>query len=691
MLIQIPLPEATPDLQSRRRLLVQLRRLWTDPWGLSDKWDRLLQRYLQPLSASLSAAPTVGKASFLYHYGSIKREDRSLFDGYARRNLRNLFVRIGAMRSDADPDVNNTVLWTGVILQESNRPIGTDVSVTGIAAGDLVLSALGIEGLLEQVTISSAWCSNGSGQPILINWAPAFNDRYSRGESALGNRSRSKVTINDREVYCFADDGELWTARDAAEYLLAIAQPRGVSFELGGAAEALEAFVPPALAQEGRSVWQLLDQLVDRRRGVGLAVDPAIPDTGTVTLAVYTCFETPLQIDGRTIPANDQRMIFLMQDRKDLEDVELSADTLTRYGKVTIAGERLRTCFSVSFRDGTLDAGWSAEEEAAYKSPPGVETADQDRERATDKYRHVFGAFVIPASWNWWASNGEERGARANANPAVYPDGSLMIKSQAPIRNWGHRLVDELPIRIADPSSGRGEYMPPLAVGYDELRESWVQLDRHNVPGLPTGNVRMLDEAFGVELNFSPNQCLGLHHWDGTTITSSLTPSTGNSFDWQRMILTVCAQTDQRVQATADIDGGVSDLELRITIPGVHLWYVCPNAVVQVAGGKLVRWRELHPAPAGGGDWRLDVVRDDTAVLRAAVELARQWYGRDRAVVSFVVNDLVRGMGIGTYLETVSDAAQSQPAASVITQKMYDFAAYRTQIQTSWSELEFGW
>ena len=97
------------------------------------------------------------------------------------------------------------------------------------------------------------------------------------------------------------DAAERWTSLDIAEYLLAIFSPCSedynptvnngtarVNFVLDYTFEfALAWYETPILASEGRTVWSLLNQLFDRRRGVAFRVDYDT-DTEDIRLVLFT-------------------------------------------------------------------------------------------------------------------------------------------------------------------------------------------------------------------------------------------------------------------------------------------------------------------------------------------------------------------------------------------------------------------
>jgi hypothetical protein len=275
-------------------------------------------------------------------------------------------------------------------------------------------------------------------------------------------------------------------------------------------------------------------------------------------------------------------------------------------------------------------------EEATYLAVSSGGAKQNDDERNTDKYHHVFSHFVIPKAWHWRAADGAG-GTKHDVSPRLTASGDLDTSGPgdallpANTRNWGHRLLRNIPIRKEGASTSYlPEFREPFVLAYrDTAPTGYFYIDQPSSLDDIPGSVRMLDADFGFEIRMSPRHQLAKNHWGGATASLTSAPK----YDWEKLVATVAVETDERFRAEVDVAGGDPDRVLEIYVEDASLWWIAPDTVTDVTNGALVRaytgseyptGRSCDPTPpasSGSRRWR----RPGTAGA------ARCWSCRRRA------------------------------------------------------------
>jgi len=691
----------------RPQYRVSVRRLWTDPWQAA--------RYLEPLAATSCAAPQKSTAVFRWRVGRIKYEDRNAFQSWPVRDLKDWFVRIELLPQPAggsslNPQSSPADLWIGRFADEDLRQDGneggTGASPLTVARADQLLTAIGIEHELDRTPIRGAWVTNDGETVVQVDTPVVFNEQFDgpSGLSDLGNRSLLELDHpeeSERKAFVFAGHkGEdeqgnpqstatLWSVGDIVRHLLAFHAPPEFAFTLSGQSAALDAIVMPRVDLAGRTVWQALNYLIDRRRGLGwcLRLDPDFK----AAVHVYSVLDSAVAFDDATIEANAEQYALRLDELGHLVDeTSLQLDTYGRYGKVVVSGERVLSCFTVNLLEETLEIGWTAEEEAKYRDADGGEDLAANRvARAVDELAHVYTHYHIPRSFNWMTGDGE-KGQKRNANPLVGRDGRVTVNDspQAPVRKWGRRLERHLPIRKKQSKAeSEPEYLEPVVLLWDEAHAWWVHAERCDPDVSGSAYVRMLDTSFGLEVRFAPNHVLAKGLFDQSVPVGGGSPQAAKPSDKQpkyqpaKMICTVAARTDERLEVVAELvtDGPLKDRVLHLEVPDAELHYLVPGTVtgVDAATGALQKSTTQQA-----------VLRDDGERLRRVAALATAWYGRERAAMTLTVRDVWHQYRVGALVLSASDRLGTRGVNTVVSQVSHDLVAAATTIRTNYSELD---
>ncbi len=615
-------------------LLVQVKRRWADDWQTMP--------YLTPLAAQLSISPDMPRADFMYHYGQIKREDNAEFVDFDPLNLSNWYVRVL---------IDDQQVFVGILMDDRFDLLG---ALNNQPSGDQAMTAYGLEHLLDRASVLGAVTLSGT-----ISHTPTFNLVENYGGAVRGNRSDSLVD----GVYLFANNDARWSNLDIIRYVLAHHTDFGFEIDLSGQFDVL-ADIYGAYWFEGLTVRQVLDKLIDRRRGLGWYV---WSDGSTVSIHVFTVFERDIGLGDVQIPGNPQQ-VEINADTLDVQEVTISQSESQLYDRIVVQGARARTVFTLSLQEGSLNAAWSASDEAAYKSVAGVTNKERDAERESDRFAPVYQHFTLSDNWNETANDGMG-GDRLPVLPA-FNDLAQLQSGSSPAMQIRRPFNRTLPFYDEN-----GDPVAPIVIGLASTENSdrYVQLDGSGkVLGQAKSLVRMMDEKPGIVLRAGINHALARNHFDNEVSGSDTTPVV----DYKTLLSTVSIETDTRpsvdVMLNADTDNA---RVLVLTVHDAEFWYVTPDTVRGVENGQLQR-------ESGGA------VRDDTDKLRYLAALATGWYGQKRSSITLTTRNLPSNLSLGSLVTSAASSWHKENIGTVLSSIDYDFVGRTTTIRTGYAELD---
>jgi len=236
----------------------------------------------------------------------------------------------------------------GIVEETERTPFGGK-----IGAGRQTFTAYSLFHLLDRAPITWAQAES-NGTTTTIQHVPPINYREHQAvdltaKRQLGNRSDS---TNADGVYEFSADGALWSNQDAAAMVLAnYAAANGPTFALAGQYTSLAQF-HDVVELEGRTPWQVLNDLVERHRGFGMR---EIVSGSTVLVHVFSLLDEAVSLQGVSLPANADPVSFDLDTRIDLQDPAIWESVSARFDKVEVRGDRLLSAFTVAYADGTLE------------------------------------------------------------------------------------------------------------------------------------------------------------------------------------------------------------------------------------------------------------------------------------------------------------------------------------------------
>ncbi len=653
------------------KFAVETRATWASNW--------VRRKWLYPVNATDAVAPSLGQGRFEYTFGRLKRADKLTIARHAALDVlsSDTFIRLLS--------VNTTrVWWTGVIDSETLLPYGDRKG-----AGNQEFGSFGIGHVLQRAVIDWAQARNAAGSTVELDWVPVIN-----GRSGIlrGNRS---AAVNADGVYEFYDEGgHLWSNLQAAQMVLYNYMPAGAPpIVLGGQYDVLDS-MHDRVELDGRTVWDVLNDLIDRRKGVGFY--PYVSGD-TIVLYVYPILETSLTLGGVTIPSNTMRAALNIDQRIEILNCSIVRSNALRCDQITVRGNRILSCFTVAQADGTLADDWNASDESAYDAGGSsasdygamIESEQQninDEIRASDRFDAVYSRQRVPRNWDGQAGNGAG-GAKSGVLPVCSDAGEITVPSGAPFTPLDKEFEDFIPFEqnkdytgAAPTPSNEPTYLPPLALVLDEeVTPRWHLVDDPGPAVKDAGGSADLityPSALAIGIKASPQHVYAKDVFATPPAEPSATAAT---LKLANTLATVAMRTDSTLRVTVSRAGATNVLRTKsIRIPDAEYWYVAPGTVLGIhEDGTLKR-------VAGAL-----VLRDDRSRLWEMAAAAMAWYGSERRAIFLTLRALQDFAQLGTLMESIVTANTELRANTIFTSRTWDFRARTTTMETAWSEFDW--
>lgn len=694
-IIQPGFPVTTPPtIQEPTYTMVYVRRSW-DPSALeSSTW--VPEPYLRPIVAHEEMLQGNSYARFRWLYGAaIKHQDQP---GFAeQRPVLNTFADwfVMIVISTTPPSTTNapTVplrtqypIWFGIIPRQSFNVYGTQTPAGGtasVAQGEQILEAYGLDWLLERTDSHGSHVDPYGDERV--DAAIAFNDRGERGAGDIGNRSTAKSNYHRKTVfnediaaqraraYHFSSQGAVWNHEQVVEYLLET-RAGFPEFKLSGDPRNLRD-TTSVVERDGRTVREIINSVVDRRRGLGCAV--RVVNAGVAPevdyqpeLYVFSLFGEPFSAGNQTMFANTNQVTVTLTGI-DPHRVTIEIDRGNAVNGLIVRGAPLRTMLSLSFADGSLDEDWTGTEQAAYNSG-----AFSDNAETNDSYRAdfsgVYRRFKIPSTFNW-RPRGGNGGQYFYALPKFGFDAELLAGGgESPI--WQHHLRLDRELFLQDDESS--EYTRPFALMYNQTAGKHFYIDRPsqgtagNSTGTVSGHLRMLDHLLGIEVIAQTAHAIALGVFSAVYPTS-VQPVV----DYRQMIATVCARTHIQPAVVISDIGDHGTIQV-IDVPDAEFWWLTRGTVVGVTPtGFPQRADETSVPNTATNAWTAQgiLIRNDGNRLRRIAALARAWYQSQRAKVTLVKTKLDGQYPIGTMIRRIVDDWRDEEIGTVVSARTWNF------------------
>lgn len=540
-------------------------------------------------------------------------------------------------------------LWVGQIASERREIFGTGrLNGAPVPAGNQYYVAYEPIYQLRKIYVGqSDWLIGGSVRRQ--EWVPEVNAR-DKNRTLVGNRSSSQWSGDGTPCYMFGGN-DLWTRRQFIEYLLARFVNLGRAFPtwtLGGTAvDVLGQMTDTIKLPDVATVADLIRELIPINRGL----DYFVTQEGTTGLKinVFSLADQAQTFGSWTLPANPDRVEWIVEDALDLQQTELARSVAHKYSTIRVTGKRMVVACSLrpDTSPATLQAGWTVGQQQAYEAGTGNasdDTEEHDAARRQDKYRDVFQRYAAPPGFDPDA---------VHARPTVRDDGTVSPTSALVWQNVVRRTLSWLPLRTgvnyqAGPPAdqGTGELLPPMAWVKDpEAQDRPTPVDTLGM------SVGALNTDWGLQVMASPNHLLGLNLFSTTADTAEEA-----KYDPSTLVMTIAFEADQRLRLQEEFSGGNGSV-LEINDDTAELWYLAQGTVVGVSAAGT------YEQTSQGYVLRNDV--DRLGQLMAGA-IARYRQQRGRAVITVAGWQAFQDL-IGKVLVMLDDGGHPEEMSAPIT------------------------
>ncbi|HUX16798.1 MAG TPA: hypothetical protein VMW52_10025, partial [Phycisphaerae bacterium] len=358
----------------------------------SGDWEEVEHLYCDHVV--FAAAPSVPTAAFSWRFGVGLRPGEQAFEDVEPLDLLDQYVKVEIdSPPDADGEARDPVTWQGIFLEDAWNSDGAFVrhkpktkdELERTPSGQQSMAAYGLEVLLARQPIRGSWWLAGAGDERVIERPLAFNAENRLANA--GNRSKAK---GPRGQYLFSGDlsdtvngCDWWSTRDVVEYLLAYHAPvdeagnHDVPFGLEPSAKPyLPTWDRPRVKLDGRTVKEVLDELLNRRRLLGYSVrvfEGRGPDGGDgVFLLAFNYLDEEMVLPGgEKLLANPRQRTFDGDNQPAVKGQVTKLSSSQRFDVVEAIGQPVLCCGCASYADGTIDEGWMAAERTVYDEGGG--------------------------------------------------------------------------------------------------------------------------------------------------------------------------------------------------------------------------------------------------------------------------------------------------------------------------------
>jgi len=709
----MPIPADTPGskLFDHAAHRVYMRAQWGGPWELAP--HVFCNRCAEMLS------PHIGFADLDYRIGYLQQHDHLGFQIYESVDLIEQYVKIEIDQAEGDP-----IRWYGIVIEQVIADDGALlVNDTGVLRGQVALKCASLEILLRRLTVQKSWVleeANSTNAELEINRAREFNPH-----TRLANFGNRSTFPGGRGAFLFTNRGEWltdvivkWRTENIVEYLLAYATepaqfPPKLPFNLELSPRAKDTLdnLPadePRLKQDGKNLWQLFNELFDRRKLLcwRLRVDETNEQIVYVDVFVYQSEAITLS-SGLVRPGNADQIALEYDRMLDIAASEIGDDAANRFDEVVCRGARTISVASWSYTDQTIEAGWTGALSSEYDAGPagigGLDPAEQERRirefRAVDQYERVYSWFQVPKSFAGDQEVGDGIGGDKfpllPANDTPFGVNQGFIPSKHKVDLYEMRFLPRLPfvggVETYDAVGSRLAAWFRMPENEAEVR-TWV----HAEHVADTAAVEFTGNDFGrkwacgcAPLEDRPGVRLRAHGGpphliaatDFVPITSGASEDAAE-IDWRAdLIVTAAVELDQFCSGRAsfpDFGPGV-DVKRRLVIDLGEKYqqvYVVEGTVLRAKDGELER--------STGG-----YLRDDRPELADLAGIAFHWHGTARRPLKLLYKQLLRPVRLGQIVSEIGGGEVAATAVNtLVSGVIWHVADGTTEIKTDFAELD---
>lgn len=684
-------------------------------WG--DAW--VATPYLYANNATIAVSPSTSSAELEYAYGHKIRPGLRAQATYTPLNIVGRYVKIAITGGDT---------WYGGIIEvEDDRQGEQDINGVAVLTGTQRFICRGLEFLLQREPITTSIVKTEAAEET-IGRAIGFNLGAGLPSSAYRENNMSPIIGAQSFVFAKTLQGALpWQSHQILDYLVAYVFPRtlaggdniGWTFDANVARQYLSPY-KPCLQIHGKTAWQVLNELIDRRRLLSwyIYVDPVL-EVPEIRIFSFNRDAIALPEAPNVIIENQNQIANWDYDRDNLvQQSTLATDYAARFNRVLVKGEPPGAVFTVSIQNGLLETDWTTAQQTAYRAGATADAAyaamdswqrhDANQQaRTQDDLKKVFRYFRISPTGFTGTIGGKP----------VWPRGSKVVdgNNEALVATsfWypGLRLQDRLPLRLehdyANPAAvtnemkanSKWEHRRPFAYHYEAGRAYFLdRMSRGEEVGTQAESsgrfwsaaIRMQDDAFGIILDVhgAPQHTIAKNTF--TPIDADDEVDYDAAIDYSYIYATVFAEGDGNVTVQWPTQPVVPDdtvKDLIIFAPNCRLDYL-------VAGTTIDIDNEGAPVQTVGG-----FIQDDTDYMKNIARSAYEWYNQPRKAIGVAFHDLgfqqsnnvagnAESIYLGSLIRAIGGANNAETINSVVSQVSYDLLEGATMFMTQFAELD---
>jgi len=701
------------------------------------------------LSCSRGLLPHVGRAVLRYQFGRFGRQvigssaatnerfqagatawDSSI-DSLALPDLRNHEIRIQAAR---DPGDDSTPAWRTVWWGYVSTVEEFGWAASGIPSGHRLYHC--VDGFWR----TKSWFMNrhgfyaGAGQFADCVGHPGYNVGSRVPGRLAGNMETTAATwttTSGASARYHTWQGNAWTDHQAVDNALVIGRPKGQPLWKLSGATGLFAGENAWPVSDKLTVWDFVNTVCRRGRGLG-AVLPTWDDDSGSPLGALTCrlqcfaqiapniaYINPVDgglevIEGATALSTTTTVDIIGDHR--LIDGSLSLGDAEKYrvDYLETEGEQIEVMVTLGNIDGTLVAGWTDAESAAFRDLASTKRTDE-------RYNQVYHLQRLSRAFDGSVGNGNG-GGNSSANYGCSDSGAITAGATgfSPVMI---EVLNELP------AFEGYSYVGATPVRWDAQAESAFAGQTTRLSALPW--IRTKDGRYRRPEDPKHPKDLSLRVQflrDGIVIGNPSDYGTGqrvigdtayatlaSAYAWSAVVITVGIRLANRVRMAS----GNAAASRRMKIPGeeLHLWLAHPGAIWDLQGSTENSDGFQPRRDAGAPSAGYGILRDDRDKLARRHHLAVAWYGpifessgakagnrttaSDRRSVSYALRDcalldgfvvdggaLVAYPQLGHVITQIDANGQRLGVNTPLSVVTYDHQAGVSSLATDWADLE---
>lgn len=609
---------------------VYTKATWAGSW--------VAQPNLSCIECAWNAAPDFNTAVLIWHTGEIVMPGDTSPTTFGPWVGRGQFVRI-----DWTCDDSSILRWVGYI-DASSWPTES--------FGNQQLVCYGLERSLALAPIVDvAWLD---GSTVRRSPAPPIVNQFT------GRRSKNA----SGGIYLFDKQGDadsgFWSTKKLVQYLLKYQLPTN-SFGVStipwsiDQASLLPDWDYPYIEMRGRTVWDLLNELVSPKHQLGFTFGS---DGSTAYIRIFTHTSTNIVIDPNIFYANpNQHTVNFAPDA--LTDAQLT-DCGGGYDQVICRGARRQSICTLRYGI-ELEKAWSDLEETWYEEGASGEAGYEDlntdkqreanaKERSRPLYQDVYVRFRIPADWNAHIDTEE-------AFPgSVYPRW-IDLKTLLPIvpKDWSGEVKPEylaaeptLPflIHMADPDD---------VAKWVDTRVNGLKGEAHTLGQRPQSlsvSAETSGRSLALTLDGAPNHAIA----GGSFTKLPVDTIDYGGLVYSTMRVTVAIEEDRFCEGKFPSTPATADVVRRLIVElgeGYRQIYIVPDTVTGI--------------DAAGAEKKSDggYLVDDSGKLAAIAQIIAAGVVLTRKRVSWQSKRRISAVAVGDMILTAAGATVNAPVTSI--------------------------